>query len=380
MVSDVAEVEVAIYDKDFAFKGWVGNPLILTATPRHNQQPTASIALAGDDPKLALLAPEGHRAVIRFRGEHCVGGPLRLRRGDGLTGSRVVTFEVEDDWRLAKNLLLWQVPGSAITSQSGSEYHVVTGPAETVVKTLLGAAITRTARPITVAPDLGRGDTITVQARMDKAVDVLFPLVDQAGIGITVRQVGAGLVLDCYEPTDAPIALSEAGGTLTELGWSQQLPSVTRVVLGADGDGTARHFRALVDGDLEDALGDVIETFVDARDLKHDDVGFEAAATARMQAAIAAGASQAGISVSLIESETFRYGGPNGRHVGDRVVLNLADGQTITDVLRSASLTWSRAGVNVTPVVGERRDDTDTTFARAITALARTQRIQMTRS
>lgn len=376
----VSEVEVRVYDKDFAFKGWIGNPIYLTATPRHNLQPTAAIALAGDDKKIGLLTEPGRQIVCRYRGEYLLGGPVRMRRGQGLTASRVVTFEVADHWRLLSRVLLWQVPAAAITSQSGSEYHLVTGPAETVVKTFLGAAITRLGLPVTVAADLGRGDTITVQARMSTPVDVLYPLADQAGIGITVRQVGAGLVLDCYEPATKPITLSERGGTLTELDWSIAAPEVTRVVGGFDGEGTARHFRALADTALEAEWGDVIETFVDARDLKHDDPGFEAAATARMQAAIAAGSVKSGLSMALTESKAFRYGGEGGVHVGDRLNVQPAGGEPIAEVLREATLTWSKAGDRVTPVVGDRRDDPDMTIARAIAGLARAQRTQQTRS
>lgn len=375
-----SEVEIRVYNAEFEPQGFIGNPHVLVATPRHNQQPTASIAMLGNDRKVSTLAVPGTRVVIRYRGEHMISGPCRLRHGAGLTSNRVVTFEVEDDWRILANLLLWQVPGSAITAQSGSEYHILTGPAETVVKTFMAAAAARTSRPVTIAPDLGRGATITVQARMDKGIDVFYPLVDQAGIGVTVRQVGAGLVLDCYEPADAPINLSEAGGTLTELGWSQRLPTITRAVLGADGDGTARVFREYIDTALESDLNDVMETFVDGRDLKHTDPGFEAAALARMQAAVAAGGIRSGISVTLAETDTLRYGGPNGRHVGDRVVATVAEGLTVTDVLRSATLTWSKGGEAVTPVVGGRDDDPDTTFADSIAALARAQRTSTTRS
>lgn len=374
------DVEVLVYDKAFGSRQWIGDPIYVTATPRHNQQPTATIALAADDPKVALLSSTGARCVIRYRDEHMVGGPVRLRRGQGISGQGVRLFDVADDWRLTSRVLLWQVPGSAITAQSASEYHIVTGPAETVVKTLLGAAITRMGLPVTVATDLGRGATISVQARMSTPVDVLYPLADQAGIGITVRQVGAGLVLDCYEPADTPITLSEKGGTLTELDWSISAPEVTRVVAGFDGEGTARHFRTRVDAALEAALGDVIEVFVDARDLKHDDPGFEAAATARMQAAIAAGSAKAGLSVSLAETSRFRYGGANGVHVGDPLTVPMVGGPGITDVLREATLTWSKDGTRVTPVIGDRRDDPDMTFARAVASVARAQRTQQTRS
>jgi hypothetical protein len=381
MVSD--DVEVLIYDKDFQRVGFLGDPLVLTATPRHNQQPTGSITLVGNHRKIPLLYANGSRCVIRYRDEHMIGGPVRLRGGDGSGPSHTVTFQIEDDWRLLNRIVARQVPGSPITDQSAAEYRTLTGPAETVVKTLLGAEITRLGLPVTVATDLGRGDTIEVRARMDKPADVLFPLVDQAGIGVSVQQSGAGYVLDCYEPVTWPINLSEEGGTILDGSWSLLPPEMTRVVGMFDGEATARNYRQLVDADLEAEWGDVIEGVIDARDLKHDDAGFEAAATARMQEALAGAAAKAGLSLTLAETSVFQYGGTGTRrgvHVGDRVTAELAVGVTHTDVLREATLTWSKDGRRITPVVGVRRDDPNTAIVRAVSALGRAVRVRNTRS
>lgn len=377
------DVEVLVYDKDFVRTGFIGDPLVLTATPRHNQQPTASITLAGNHPKIPLLYDKGSRCVIRYRDEHMVGGVTRLRGGEGIGAGKTVTFQIEDDWRLLKRIIARQVPASPITNQSAAEYRVLSGPAETVVKTLLAAEITRLGLPVTVATDEARGGTIEVKARMDYPADVLFPLADQAGIGVTVRQSGAGLVLDCYEPTTWPINLSEAGGTILDGSWSLMPPEMTRVVGMFDGDGTARVYRQLINAALEAEWGDVIEGVIDARDLKHTDPGFEAAATARMQAALDAAVAKAGLSLTLAETSVFRYGGTGTRrgvHVGDILTAELAAGVTVTDVLREATLTWSDEGAHVTPVVGERRDDPTTAIVRAVAALGRSLRTRNTRS
>jgi len=366
------DVEVTVWDKTFTRTGWVGDPVQVVATPRHNQQPTASITLRGDDPKVTLLAAPGARAVIRYRGEHLVGGPVRSWRSEGNATSRVWTFEVEDDWRLLTRVLLWPVPTAAITAQT-SPVHKVTGPAETVVKTFLQAAVTRLALPVTIATDQGRGDTITAQARFDTPADLLGALVDQAGIGVSVQQGDGGLVVDCYETSAWPITLSEDGGTLTDVTYTASGSTVTRVVGGFDGEDEARTFRTRVDGDRETTSGDLIEQFVDARDLKHDDTTFTTDSTARMAAAITAGAPTTGLHVSLNENGTFTYGG-RGVHVGDTVTIALTTGVTVTDVLRSATLTWSASGVRVTPQVGDRTDDPTLTLARAVAAVARQQR------
>ena len=367
-----SDVQVEVWDKSRTERVWVGDPIRLVATPRHNQQPTGSITLPIGSGHFARLEAHGARVVVRHRGEHLMSGPVRQMRVEGARPERAATFEIEDDWRLLTRLLAWPVPAQPITNQGGAEHHVLTGPAETVVKTLLGAAITRTGQPITVAPSLGRGSTITVRARMVPPADVLLPLIDQAGIGVTVRQVGSQMVLDVYEPTTWPGVLSERARTITELSWSREAPTATRVVLGADGDGTARTFRRLIDSAREAEWGDVVEVFVDARDLKHTEPGFEAEATARMQEALAAGAPLTGLTVSLAEAGRFVYGGANGVRVGDRVPVELIPGAPpVVDVLRAATLTWDRTGVRVTPQIGERRDDPSDATARAIKAMHR---------
>lgn len=375
------EFTVEVYDADLTNRAWVGEPAALTVTPRHCQQPTAAIVLSADDPKAARLAASGTRVIVRYRDEYVLGGPVRLESSEGAGPSRTRTFQITDDFRILTDTLGWQVPGSAITAQSAAEFDVRSGPAETVLKGFLSANLARFASalpcPITIAPDLGRGDTITVQARMQPLADRLFPLVDQAGIGVTVRQTLTGLVVDCYEPTTWPLLLSEDGGTLTAADWTRTPPSVTRVVVQGPGDGTARIHRLYIDTAAEAEHGIVIERAVDARDIKADDPNLEALMAARGAEALAAGAATAGLAVKLAETDTFRYGG-NGVHVGDRLTVELMPGVTpITDVLRSATLSWSAdKGSTVTPVVGDHTDDPTTTLVRALSALARKVRNQ----
>lgn len=384
---DADSFTVTLYTKDLQRIGWVDDPVQLTVTPRHNQQPTSSITLPADHPKVPALSAPGTRVVIELHDEHLTSGPVRLKSSRGAGPARTRTFQVADDFRILPDLLGWPVPAAAITAQGAAEHDVRTGPAETVLKGFLTANLARVAAalpvPVTIAPDLGRGATVTVQARMQALADRLFPVVDQAGVGVTVRQTLTGLTVDCYTPTQWPLDLSEDGGALVANDWSLQPPTVTRVVVGCDGEGTARVFRQYVDTAAEAAHGVVIEQFVDARDLKSTDPGFEALAAARGAEALAAGAATAGLSIKLAETDTFRYGG-QGVHVGDLLTIELAPAVgavpavTITDVLRSATLSWSPDdGGTVTPVVGTRDDDPTQTLIRALSTVARRQRNQL---
>ena len=359
---------IEVFDKTWTRRGWVGDPAALRVTVRHNALGTATLTLASDHRRLADLVAPGARVVITYDGEHLLSGPIRPRRGTRASG--MVELDIEDDWRLLPNVLGWPVPGAALTAQTVA-YDVRSGPAETVLKSLVTAnAVTRQGRPVTVAPDLGRGGTINTSHRMHSLADRLLPALDLAGIGVTVRQSGAGLLVDCYVPAQHPRTLTEASGVVQDWSWSAGAPTATRVVAGAQGEAAARVFHSRVDAAREAEWADVIEVFVDARDT--DD---PAVVAARMAEVLDDGAPRSGLSVSLAETKTFRYGrtaSGGGVLVGDRVRVEVGPGVVVEDVLREATLSWTSGdGLTVTPVIGERTDDPSTVLARTIGALAR---------
>lgn len=357
---------ITVFDKAFNRKGFVGDPQSVELHPRHNAQPTAVITVAADHTYAAALLADGARVTVDYDGDQITSGPVRGKAGNSGLDS-TLTLSVEDDWRLLSRVLAWPNPTGAITAQgAATAYDSKTGPAETVAKWFIGRAVTRLGLPVTIAPDLGRGAVITVQMRMHPLADRLLPLIDQAGIGVTVRQVGAALVVDCYEPSWYPRDLTAASGVVQAWEWDTKAPTATRTVIGAQGEGTAREFRLLTDTTLEATWGDTIETFTDARDTSVD-----TELDARGAQTLAEGAPTAGLKLTLAETDTFRYG--RTVRVGDLVTTVLVPGAPpITDVLREAVLLWNVAdGFNVTPVVGDRSDDPSRIFAKAIASIAR---------
>lgn len=360
---------VEVYDQAFVRRGWVGDPVELAVTVRHNARGTASLTVTADHPRLTDLTAPGARLVIRYDGRFLMSGRVRLRSGQGPALAGQVTLAVVDDLRVLWEALGWPVPTAGITQQGTAAYDTRTGPAESVLKAYVSANLVgRLGRPLTVAPDLGRGATITASLRMHPLADRLLPMVDAAGIGVTVRQEGAGLLLDCYTPSLHPRTLSEQSGVVQSWSWSSADPEATRVVGGGQGEGTLRTFRQIVDVARESEWADVVEVFRDARD---------AATTAlldeRVQEALAEGAPTAGLSVSLAETATFRYGRAVTR--GDRVRMDVGPGVVVEDVLREATLGLTRVdGLTVTPVIGQRSDDPSMTLARAVGALGRAVR------
>ncbi|MFP3600138.1 hypothetical protein, partial [Chryseobacterium sp. SIMBA_029] len=72
---------------------------------------------------------------VSFKGQHLISGPIVSEEGetDGVGGH--VTFSVEDDFAVLKDMLGWPVPGSPVGSQSASAYRTYTGNAESIIKT-----------------------------------------------------------------------------------------------------------------------------------------------------------------------------------------------------------------------------------------------------
>ena len=356
-------LEVTLYDKAWKRIGWIGDHEAVTVTPRHNQQPTASVQVRNDHPQAAALVTPGTRCVIDYHGAQTLVGVVESVDGEiGPDGS--LTAQVQDAWSILYDLLGF--PGTIdSTGKTAVAYDVRTGPAETVLKGYLQAAITRLGLPVTVAPDLGRGSTIgPVQMRFTSLAEQLVPLVDAAGVGVSVTFNGTGLVVDCYTPRQYPLTLTPESGIVTAASWSLAAPAVTRFVAGGQGDLTARVFATYVDTAVEASWGLVREGFVDATD-----VTTTAALVQRAKDSTIENAAKSGLSLTLAETDTFHYG-PDLR-VGDKVTTALVPGgPQITDVLREATISWTRDnGLTVTPVVGERSDDPDRRLIDAVRSL-----------
>jgi hypothetical protein len=361
--------EILVY-VGWNFKGWVGRPLDVKPVIRHNIKSTATFQVDADHQRAADLMTPGARVMIYRHGEFQMSGPVRLATGQ-FTIDGALTFTVEDDFRILNNWLAWPVPTAAVTAQN-VEYRTITGPAETVVKTIMAENAARLGFPLTVAPDLGRGGTGTYTFRFHPAYDRLFPMVDQAGLGVTVKQSGRGLLLDCYVPRNYPHLLSPESGTIVGGNYSLSGPKATRVIVGGNGDGVARAFRTFSDAGREVDWNDVIEVMKDARDSGSGDIY-----ATRANEALSEGAPMAGLSLDLSETKHFRYGG-DGLHIGD-LVTALINGQAYADTLREVRLSWDKSGDTVTPVIGERTDDPDLALAKRIRALQRDNNDRMAR-
>lgn len=366
---------ITVYSKTFQRVGFIGDPVSVELTIRHNGQSAATVEVAADHERIGHLMTPGTRLVIDRNPGIYLSGPIVGRSGSGEPGG-TVTLTVEDDWRLLSRVLGWPAPGQPITNQgAATAYDTKTGPAETVLKWFVSRNIARLGIPAAVSADLGRGQTITASLRMHRLADRLLPAIDQAGIGVTVRQAGAGLTVDCYTPTVRTREITPSSGIVRSWSWQQTGPTATRAIIGGQGEGTAREFRRRIATAVESDWADVVEVFVDARD-----TSITAELDARGDEALIEGAPKTGLKLELSETGSFRYG--VAVSVGDQVITRLVPGgPAVTDILREVSLSWTKDdGLTITPVIGERTDDPNMIFGKAISAIARTVRTINARS
>lgn len=373
-------MRITVYNKDRLFEGQVGAPIDAKVTPRvFPLVGSAVLTVSLDDPQFGNLRADGARVIFEDDGEHLLSGPVDECVIDTEMESMVVTV-IDDSWILWV-ILGWQVPGSAITNQGAVEYGTYTGNAETVVKQLVQEnGVARLQIPgLKVAPNLRRGADIPGGAsfRMHPLPDRLFPGVEMAGIVLQVRQVGTDLVFDVYEPRAYPHTLSVEGRTLKKAVHTRRRPRGSRVVIGGNGEGKERRYRALTDHAREAAHGFCGETYRDARDVNPDELpGGVAEANLIMDArgweTLKESDAVDGLSITLAESSVFGYG-RDGVLIGDRVPVNIR-GTVITDTVNEAVIEWVTPNyVRATPMIGEQTSP-EVRQAKTLAALKESQR------
>ncbi|WP_181036365.1 hypothetical protein [Arthrobacter sp. B1805] len=367
--------KISIYDRHYVKQGTLGDALAVEPVLRCNDMGTATLTLGLSNSKLPDLIEPGSRVVIEQDGDYRIGGPIRGRGGKWSGANGEITLTVEDHFRVFRLVQGWPVPGAALSAQT-SEYHTVSGPAETVLKTVVQSnAVNRLGWPITIEPDEGRGANITVSLRFTPILDKLFPVIEAAGLKVTVRHDGAGLRLSVSELVTLPRTIKESSGTIESVTWNNQPPELTDVIVGGQGEGVERTFRGFTDPALAELWGERSEGFRDARDTDNPLVYEERAAET-----FAETGEKSGLAIKFMESKSFAYGGLDGFVEGNRLKLQIGPKLQIEDIVRSVAMPWTRNdGLVVSPQIGDITDDPDEEIGRALRTLAAGQRTERTR-
>jgi hypothetical protein len=278
-VEDAPPYTVTVWSKEYTRRGRLAGLLDVQGAIRVGAPGEATFTVSASNIRVPDLGLEGARAVIEYRysptsaSKVLISGSIEEVQGTGAGPTARRTYRVSDDWNLFNDVLGWPNPTGAITAQGAdTAYFRRSGPAETVLKQIVSPNLTRLGIPVTVPATQGRGSSVTAQIRMHTLAEILFPLVTTTGkLGVRIVQVGAERVLDVWVPTTYPRVLTQESGVIQEGEFQKSPPTVTRVVIGAGGEGVKREFRLYVATGLEALYGSpgkpyVRERFVDARD------------------------------------------------------------------------------------------------------------------
>lgn len=360
------DIRFVVTDKAHAYKGTIiANDS--TVTLSWNQASVAEFTIDDDHRMLEHLAAEGARVRVLVDGVQEMAGPVEGLRGTFPTGA--VTVTVRDDFLQLAYALAWAKPTAAIGAQD-QEYRRYTGVSETVAKTAISEASARLGLGWSVIATGGKGTATRVDTRFHPLADKILDGLIKDRLRLTVVRNSAGAVsVDVTSGSVFSRTLTLESGVLDGGEWSLQVPTVTRVVVGGAGEGTARQLGQYVDAARESAYGFKREVFRDARNSEAGQDLSEDAAVSFEE-----GAAKVSVRCELAESSWFRY--RDQYLVGDVVTVQVGP-VTVTDVIRQVVIRETQTdGVTVVPSVGDVADSTDKKLAAAVGRLARGVRDQ----
>jgi Siphovirus ReqiPepy6 Gp37-like protein len=329
----------------------------ITLIPRFNDVGSWTLTIPQGHPQASKLTDGGWLTFLAGDTEVC-SGQIRGRKTNWdqeNPGAGTLTVYGPTIDQVIADRLAYQVPGSAATSQSATDYDRRSGAGETVIKAYVnvnagpGALAARRTSGLLIETDLGRGASIKGSARMDNLLTFLQPLASAAGpLGFrTVFNADNTMTFQVYVPVDRS-GRAKFGTQLGNLVSYERVTEASKssnVVVGGSGDGTARVFREINDTTAQAAWGIRSEAFVDRRDTSDttemDQAGTEATVT---------DGPTSGLSIKTVDTPYLVFG--RDYFLGDIVSLPEF---AITDRLTEVQITWaSDQPPSATSTVGTR--------------------------
>jgi hypothetical protein len=230
--------------------GQVADYTLFTLTDRAADVGTYELRLPWDHPARARLWRDGAGLVLERTIDGVTttpaSGPIRRRSETytAATGRTAVLYGVTDLAWLSRRVAH---PSPATAGGAGTytpANDARSGIAETVIKSYVNAnagpgALTYRAVPgLTIGTDLGRGPTVTAQARWINLLGLVRDLAARAGYGIQC----AGLTFDLRVPTDRAalgLEFSLDRANLVDYTLTRAAPSGSYVYAGGSGTGSA---------------------------------------------------------------------------------------------------------------------------------------------
>lgn len=300
----------------------------------------------------------GNRVVVVRDGQVLIAGPYetctRERSDDGAnSGVGVLTVEFADD--LASVVAQLEAPNPALTAEAQDrDYWEYSGNAEMVMRDLVnvnagpGARAARRVPRLELGAVAGVGGAVSGKRRLAHLGEGLRQIAESGGgLGFRTRQDGDRILFEVYQSRDlsAQVRFSFGLGNIRYLSYSEQAPRSTTAWVGGEGEGADRFLIERIDTAAETAWGrrevHVPRAGSSPRaelDNDGDQQLRQDTQTARLQ-------------VSAYDSPHQKFGVHFG--LGDRVSVEVDDGQVVTDVVRMVHLqAWASAGELVGVQVG----------------------------
>src|SRR5690242_17122105 len=126
-----------LYDKNRNWIAPVGAFESLEGTKRFDNISDLSFTVKASHKRLPEMMTPGTRVRCKLRGQNFISGTIRAQAGEGPIDTDTFKFDVEDDFRILRNFLIFQVPGETIANQVLAYNYTQTGAVETVFKDIV---------------------------------------------------------------------------------------------------------------------------------------------------------------------------------------------------------------------------------------------------
>lgn len=309
----------------------------LTAIPKFNDVGTWQLVLNTTIARKKGLFQPFAGIVIERNGIEIISGPIiNLSRQWDINGDVLTLSGVDDNCWLKRRLA--SPDPSSNGDYSTEAYDIQSGAAEAVMKRYVdynggpSALSQRQVPGLTLAPDQGQGSTITQSARFDDLLTLLQTIALAGGdLGFRVVQVDNALQFQVYTPENktATIIFSPALGNLRAFTYSETAPSANYVIVGGQGQGTARTFVERGDS-ASIAKWGRIEDFEDRRDTSD--------ATQMQQTitdTLSQDAEQNSLSITPVDTKAMTFG--QDYSLGDKVSVVIVGEDDKVDIQRVVS-------------------------------------------
>lgn len=330
----------------------------LEMVTRFNDVGAWILELDGRAPLATTLSTPGYGIeVVRHEAgvfTQVFSGPMRVRqRSLSVDSSRLMLAGFDDNIWLKRRLAHPQ-PATASPPYNSQEHDVRTGTCSTILRQYVnvnvstGALAPRQVAGLVLGSDPLAGGSVTGRARWQVLIDLLRELALPEGLGFRVvpNGVAGEVAFQVYVPADktATVTFSRELGTLSEAEYESSASKVNYVVVGGEGEGTARTVFEKPRSDEIVTWGRV-ESFVDRRD-----TGDTAELEQTADENLAEGVGETGFSLVPIDLPGQEF--LTDYALGDKVSA-VIDGEVLQELVREVRINLTPEGPTQTrPTVG----------------------------